>query len=196
MTIWTFLRHGQSRANAEGWFAGQRDSPLTARGEEQAIGARHQLAALAFTRVFASDLQRAWRTAELLLEGRALPIRRTPRLRERTCGSWEGRSMRELEVTGEAGRMQAWDGRPPAGESLRDVALRVLAWLSEHDSGEPTLVVAHGALMRSVLGVLDGRPADEIGLWCPGNCHAETREVAPGHWHHLLEQVRSGAAPR
>jgi bisphosphoglycerate-dependent phosphoglycerate mutase len=40
MPTWTFVRHGQSVANREGWIAGHYDVPLTEQGEAEAIAAR------------------------------------------------------------------------------------------------------------------------------------------------------------
>lgn len=195
MPAWTFIRHGQSQANAEGWFAGQKDSPLTPRGVEQALALRSHVSVLTFRRVFASDLTRALRTAELVTEGRGLPVVTTARLRERSCGAWERESIASLEARGEGAVLEDWNGRPPGGESLRDTALRVLAWLADVDADADTLVVSHGAIMRAVLGVLDGLPREEIGLWKPGNGEVLSRVVEVGTWARLHADVEADRLP-
>jgi broad specificity phosphatase PhoE len=180
MTTWSFVRHGESIANAEGWFAGHCDTALTTAGEAQAIAARRGLEGVPVRRAFASDLQRAWRTAELLLEGRGLTVTATPALRERCCGAWERRSIAEISAAGDMQVFASWTGRPPGGESLRDTAARALRFLREIDDGTDTLIVAHGALLRATVGLLDGLMPDAIGLWRPRNCEVIVREYPRG----------------
>ena len=188
-TTWLFLRHGQSTANAEGWLAGHRDAPLTPRGQEQARAAAEVLRQVPLVTVHTSDLERARRTAEAVLENRAIPLRVTPALRERTCGDWEGRAIAGLDPDRDMRRFLSWNGRPPGGESLRDVAERAIGYLATCEADGPTLVVAHGALLRAILGVLDGSPPDAIGRWQPENCEVYTRTMEPGTWARLLRSL-------
>ncbi len=182
MTTWSFVRQGESVANLEGWFAGHRDTPLTPRGEAQAIEARARLRGVSFARAFASDLQRAWRTAELLLDGRNVRLTATPALRERCCGQWEQRAIEEIAAAGDMHVFVSWTARPPGGESLRDTAERALRFLREIDDGTDTLIVAHGALLRATVGLADGMDRDAIGLWRPENCEVIVREYPRGHF--------------
>lgn len=190
MSTWIFIRHGQSVANAEGWFSGQQNPRLTLRGEEQA---RRLVATLADThidRIFASDLERAQRTAEIGLGERGLPIEIHPELRERCCGVHEGEAVETLHMNGGYDLLMTFDGRPPEGESLRDCALRVFRFLAQKD-GESgtTAVVCHGALIRSAVGVLDGRPLESLSEWKPQNCEVVHRQVMPGTWARLYERL-------
>ncbi len=131
--------------------------------------------------MLSSDLVRATETARIAL-GDALAARMhvDPRLRERSCGAWERREIGELERSGDMMRLREFDGRPPGGESLRDVALRALAALSPFDDGTHTAVVCHGALMRAVIGAIDGVAITEIGLWKPDNCEVVIRSLPIG----------------
>ena len=56
-----------------------------------------------------------------------------------------------------------------------------------------TLVVAHGALIRAVIGALDETPADQIGQWRPDNCEVVVRELAAGAWADVLRRIGSPA---
>ncbi len=180
MPLWTLVRHGQSEANRDRIFAGHLDSPLTTLGEAQARGAREKLASVRFQRVVSSDLSRAHRTALLLLDGGA-PVQPFPELRERYCGTYEGRPYAEAEARGELESIfRAFRARPPGGESLLDVARRALSHLSELDDGRDVLVVCHGALIRAVVGVLDGKPEHEIGAYHPENLEFVSRELPRG----------------
>ena len=195
MPTWTFVRHGESIANREGWLAGHFDAPLTEHGEAQAIEARQRLPDPRPTRAFCSDLRRAHHTAQLLLEQEVIPLTLHPALRERALGAWQRRSIAELAAMGVIrGCMGTWSGRPPGGESLLDVALRVIGWAASVDSDEDTLVVAHGALMRAVLTVVDQQPRDQLDFQRPENCQAITRVIPHGAWAQWLDELRAEAA--
>jgi len=188
---WHFVRHGQSVANAEGWFSGHIDAALTDQGRAQAEATARAVRAVPIARCVSSDLQRARVTAELILAGRDVPITTTAALRERTCGDWEGRHVTDLNDSGDMPLFTQWAGRPPGGESLKDVAERAMAYLAAVDGADgSTLVAAHGALIRAVVGVIDGTPSAEIGLWRPQNCELITRDLEPGGWDLLLRAVR------
>ena len=190
MSNWIFIRHGQSVANAEGWFSGQQDPRLTLRGEEQARRLVDELGDTPIDRVLASDLERARRTAEIALGDRGLPIEIHSELRERCCGIHEGEAVETLQRNGGYDLLMTFDGRPPEGESLRDVALRTFAFLAERDGqAGTTAVVCHGALIRSVVGVLDGRPYEQLSEWKPQNCEVIQRQVMPGTWSRLYKRL-------
>lgn len=189
MPAWTFIRHGQSVANAEGWFAGHRDAPLTPLGREQAEAARARVQGLSFDRALCSDLSRAHDTATIITRDRGPGLEITEALRERTCGRWEGRPIAELEAEGVMSSFSGWDTRPGGGESLRDVAARVCNLFAGLPEVGATLVVSHGALMRAVIGVLDGRPESEIGTWRPTNCEVVHRDVSAAQWRALARRL-------
>lgn len=200
MATWTFVRHGQSVANAEGWLAGHYDARLTSLGVQQAVAARRELVEPLPARAFCSDLSRAHDTARVLLGERSIPLFVTPRLRERDCGAWERRTVVEIAAQPDhLACLRSWQGRPPSGESLLDVALRAVGWLATIDEGSndgsvDTLVVAHGALIRSVLAALDRRPRDQIDPSRPNNCELIRREVSVKTWHELLDDLRREAS--
>ena len=112
MSTWIFIRHGQSVANAEGWFSGQQNPRLTLRGEEQARRLVTTLADTHIDRILASDLERAKRTAEIGLGERGIPIEIHPELRERCCGVHEGGAVETLHMNGGYDLLITFDGRP------------------------------------------------------------------------------------
>ncbi|MEM7157222.1 MAG: histidine phosphatase family protein [Myxococcota bacterium] len=193
MPTWTFVRHGQSVSNVEGWLAGQYDSPLTRHGEAQAVAARDSLPQPVPPRAFCSDLTRAHHTAKLLLQGHATPLVVTPKLRERGLGAWRRRTVAGLREQ-ELDHLKSWRGQPPGGESLFDVAQRVAAWAtSVDDSSQPTLVVAHGGLMKAIFAALDGLPRDQLDRGHPDNCQAVQRDIPVGRWAEVLDELRREA---
>jgi broad specificity phosphatase PhoE len=188
---WWFVRHGQSVANAGGWLSGHRDVALTAAGVEQARALKEVLRPLTPDRVLSSDLERAWKTAALAWDHRLPPYRRTPHLRERALGAWEGMAVADLAKGDAMEILWSWKGRPPNGESHHDLSLRVLRYLAEVDDGKDTLIFAHGGLIRCVVGLVDGRPLEQIGRDKIANVQVVDRVVPPGTWgklHRALER--------
>jgi broad specificity phosphatase PhoE len=192
MAQWWFARHGESIANAEGWLAGHVDSPLTARGRDQARALSQMLGPVPIARAWCSDLSRAHETARIGLAGRPVPLHVSPRLRERHLGGWERitRTDRSKWTT----TLLSWTQRPPGGESQRDVALRVVGLLAEVAPCEDTtLVVVHGGVMRAVIGALDELPLGDRGRVRYDNTDVVRREVANDGWlalHAVLEAGR------
>ncbi len=180
---WTFLRHGESIANAEGWLAGRSDVPLTARGRAQARRVRDPLRDLPFARVLASDLQRAALTARIAVPHRA--VRWCAGLRERALGRWEGRPRATLDDR-ERAILTSDRGAPPGGESHADVVLRLARTLAALDDGTDTLVVTHGGVIRAALQLMDGLPSQRATRMRIPNTGIQTRALLPGTWHARL----------
>jgi broad specificity phosphatase PhoE len=163
------VRHGQSTWNADGRWQGQADPPLSDLGEAQARDAAARLGHCGFTGVYASDLQRAWRTAEILAAALGLAVHAEPGLREIDVGDWTGLTRAEIEARW-PGELAAWsEGRsesPLGGETrthLADRARAALARVAAAGSpGDRMLLVAHGALIRNLDRVLGAVP-DAIG---------------------------------
>lgn len=106
----------------------------------------------------ASPLQRARRLAERLGAPRL-----DARLQEINFGAWEMRPFAELGDEIEAWSLDPFNFCPPGGESVREMHLRVQAWLDELRAGlppDPVVVVAHGGPLRALTGSLLGLPPE------------------------------------
>jgi len=145
------LRHGETIWNTLGRFQGQKDSPLTARGIEQA----EQMAKLLKKEIAGSErsfqlhvspLGRTQETAARI--ERVLPLAARPesRLMEVTVGSWDGMTKFEIdnEFPGMLDRSDAFDWyfRSPDGESFDAACARAKNWISA--IYEPTIAISHG----------------------------------------------------
>lgn len=197
MARWILVRHAQSHANVAGWYSGHVDVGLTPVGRAQARALAPVLGEHPVDAVLSSDLCRAHDTARLALAaaGREGPVACSPALRERDVGDWSGRRHAELVPLGLHDVLGGWHTAPPRGESLRDVALRALPWLAEQRDA-PTLLVAHGGVLRMLLGLLDDLPFDRFDARRVANAAPHVREVPPGRWAALLARVEaSPSAP-
>ena len=129
-----FLRHGETEGNARRVYQ-HAEIPLNQTGMEQARRAADYLRTHPVERILASDMQRAWQTAQAAAEIVGAPVIAEPRLRERWFGDLVGTPSHDLD----------WRHEPPNGESLRDFVERTQAGLNDAlDTEAQTLVVAHG----------------------------------------------------
>lgn len=151
------VRHGETPWNADGRIQGQTDVHLSDRGEMQARALAPRLAEELIAAVYASDLQRAWRTADLAVEGRFVPVTRDPAWRELAFGEWEGlvyaeAAARDPEVASRRLRHPARTA-PPGGEHLGDLLDRVrpaLQAIQARHAGETVLIATHGGVVRAL----------------------------------------------
>lgn len=148
-TILYVIRHGQTTWNREKKIQGQLDIPLDETGEKQAAALAERLAGQEINKFYASDLQRAFRTAEIIAGILNLPVKTTPALRERNWGSWQGQLLSELgDKLWQAGY------KPEGGETRMNQKERVLKELDRIVSlhkGERIGIVTHGGCNRIIL---------------------------------------------
>src|SRR5439155_24499614 len=91
------VRHGETDWNREGRWQGQADTPLNDVGRAQARELADALAGERLEAIYASDLRRAYETAEIVGARLGLPVTSEPALRETDVGSWSGLAHDELE---------------------------------------------------------------------------------------------------
>ena len=145
------VRHGQSTWNAEQRWQGQADPPLSTLGERQARAAAAAAQHLGIARIFASDLIRARRTAELLAPP-GVDVTLDPALRERHAGDWTGLTRAEIDE-----RYPGWIDQqrsPPGFEGDEPLLERVLpvveTLLAVADQAGATLALTHGGVIRTI----------------------------------------------
>jgi broad specificity phosphatase PhoE len=155
MTTVYLARHGESDWNVERRWQGHADRPLTERGREQAARLAERLADVELDAIYASDLRRAWETAEAVARSRGIEVVRLPELREVDVGSWCGFTRDECaELYPDAfARWQAGGSGWENGESYEDMGERIVAAirrLAVEHAGGTILVVSHGGPIRAV----------------------------------------------
>ena len=155
MTTVYLARHGESDWNVERRWQGHADRPLTERGSEQARELAKRLAGVELDAVYASDLRRAWETAEAVASSQGLDVVRLPELREVDVGSWSGLTRDECaeRFPDAFARWQAGGSGWDDGETYEAMGDRIVAAIqriaAEHPDGA-VLVVSHGGPIRAV----------------------------------------------
>jgi 2,3-bisphosphoglycerate-dependent phosphoglycerate mutase len=176
MTVLVLLRHGESEWNRSNRFTGATDVGLTETGIAQARAAGRALEAqgITFAAGFSSALRRAQHSLALVLDEMGhtdIPTFSEPALNERNYGELTGLDKDEALRRWGAEQVRLWrrsyDVVPPGGESLKDVAARVLPFyratiLPRVLRGEPVLVVAHEHSLRAIVMALERLDAKAI----------------------------------
>lgn len=183
------VRHGETRLNATRVLQPP-DTPLSERGFAQARAIAARLAGEKLAGIVASDMTRAWQTAEVIADVTGLPLRQEPLLRERNFGELRGRSYDSLGFD-----PMALDYTPPGGESWEDFTRRVgeaLASVREHYAafGGPIAVVSHGLVIRVLLNKLAKLPEGVVECGPLANTGLSIVAAEPPHQSTLVNCVR------
>lgn len=154
VTTLLLVRHGETDWNRDGRWQGHSDTHLNDTGRRQAADLAAELDGVDV--VYSSDLSRARETAEILAARHGLPIHVDPRLRERSFGNWEGKTVPQIEAEFAAAHARWLAGEGPGAEDAEpfaDFAARVEAFLAEvlgRHPGETVLIVSHGGSIRVI----------------------------------------------
>lgn len=152
------IRHGESEDNLSRLYS-RKDTRLTERARRELVRTRKVLEDFQYDRVYISPLVRARETADILgLDGEL-----DPRLAELDFGSFEGHSYDDLKSSHRED-LDHWlddylNNSPPAGESGRDLYLRVEDFLEEKLVEDKNLVlVTHDGVIKGALSWVFKRP--------------------------------------
>lgn len=148
------VRHGETAWNVDTRIQGHLDIPLNETGQWQAQQLAQALAGESIDAIYASDLQRAYATAQAVADATGAPITPETGLRERSFGHFQGRTFAEIEAElpedARRWRKRDPDYVPEGGESLvmlRERIERTVFALAEKHPGEQVLMVAHGGVL-------------------------------------------------
>ena len=185
------VRHGETDWNIERRLQGQVDIPLNEIGRKLAVKTGMELSNISFDVCFTSPLKRAKETAELILDGKAVPIIDDERIIEMAFADWEGKhcSKERWEVPDS---FQKFFDDPanfepaPEGESFEQVKERTgrfLEWLyvqKEYESSN-VLITTHGAALAGLLNNIKGESIEKYwGVGVHKNCAVTEVEVIDG----------------
>lgn len=141
------------------------DSPLSARGREQAAQLVTRFAGLRVDAVVSSPMPRARQTGAPLARSRGLRIRTLSGLGDVRYGSLGGKTMKQVFRGDIPTRLAIWptDIRFPDGETLRETqrrAVDAIESLRADHAGEVVVACSHGDPIRLILAHYLGVHAD------------------------------------
>jgi 2,3-bisphosphoglycerate-dependent phosphoglycerate mutase len=158
------FRHAETTDNERGIFSGWRDSRLTSKGLQQSRKIAEQLRHEEIDYAFASHLQRARKTLEIVLQGHpSVPVFTDDRLIERCYGLLQGKSKRKVAEERPEWYAQVhrgYDFPPPEGESLKMVENRTLPFLAQlkewlQQNPGNVAISCHGNSLRPIRQVFE-----------------------------------------
>lgn len=173
------MRHGKTDWNALHKLQGRTDIPLNEEGRAMARAAATEYADVHFDICYCSPLIRAVETANILLEGRDIPIIYDDRLKEMSFGIYEGIEnsfqIPDCPVNVIFKNPELYTEAVEGGESLDDLYARTGDFLREVvrpqlDAGKDVLIVGHGAMNSSIICQIREVPREQF--WSEGieNC--------------------------
>lgn len=173
------IRHGRTEWNDEHRLQGRTDIPLNEEGRRMAQNAHDEYRDVHFDVCYCSPLIRARETAEILLQGRDVPIITDDRLIEMGFGDYEGlgysfqvpdcpvnvifmEPQNYKESVGGSETFEELFAR--TGDFLKNVAQPLL------EEGKDILIVGHGAMNSSIVCQVRKLPIEKF--WDAGieNC--------------------------
>ncbi len=183
------IRHGQVDRPWPTRLYGALDVPLSERGREQSRDLAGRFRHLTLASVVSSGLERAEFAAALLRADRDLERRDDPRLAERSRGTWAGLGRDEVNRARSGAWEEFWRSEgiltPPGGETLEEVAARVLPALAElaaAHAGQTLVVVAHLWVTRVALCRTLGLPLTRCARLAIGHCQVASIDWPAKDW--------------
>ena len=196
------VRHGETAWNVDTRIQGQLDIPLNAKGEWQADRLGQALGGEPLAAVYASDLARAWQTAQAIAQPHGIGVVADPALRERGFGTFEGLSFAQIEAD-LPDQPRLWRTRDPefapaGGESLRvflDRIRHAAATIAARHPGELVALIAHGGVMDVLYRLATHQELQAPRTWHLGNAAINRLLWTPegfslvgwGDTHHLQD---------
>lgn len=192
------VRHGETDWNKERKIQGQVDIPLNEFGRHLAKETAKGLADVPFDLCFTSPLGRAKETAELILEGRGVPIIEEPQIMEMAFGTYEGKCCSQEGWELPEKFRYFFDApekyeAPEGGEDFLQVWKRVgnfLEMLSKKAEYQEQniLITTHGAALAGMLNYLKGEDVSRYwGVGVHKNCGVTEIEETHGIYRILSE---------
>lgn len=182
------IRHGETSWNVMRKIQGSTDIPLNENGIRLAKITGEKLADVHFDAAVSSPLQRAYKTAQLVLGGRDIPIETDERIQEISFGDLEGEQLLQVDPSHPFFSFfsDAYHYVPARnGESIYDICERTRRFYEDlihrEELQEKTVLIAtHGCAVRALLQPFYEDASD---FWqggvCP-NCGVNIVEVKDG----------------
>lgn len=185
------VRHGQTEWNLSGKMQGILDSDLTDSGIEHAKIIGEKLKCHKITKVYSSDLGRAFSTSEYINKFIDVEIIKDERLRERNMGIFAGYDWKYVKKNFPDEYQSTLYGDEsyviPNGESRICFYNKVTSFKSFIEknyskSGENILVVTHGGFIKFFLKSVIGIPLETKNTFHVKNCSLVTFNCENNNW--------------
>lgn len=184
------VRHGETEWNKEYRLQGQSDTRLNDYGRELAVITAEALKDIPFDVIFHSPLNRAEETAVILKRDRKIEMIADERLKEMSFGTAEGGHILVIKNNSEDPMYNflKHPGKyipPENGERFEEVYARTGAFIRDmilplEEKYENVLIVAHGAVNRTILNAIAGIPVSDFWNIRLKNCAVSIIDLTDG----------------
>lgn len=190
------MRHGETDWNVQHLFQGRTDIPLNENGRKVAELTRDGMKDIHFDVAFCSPLCRAKETAQIILEGRDIPLIEDERIIEMGFGEYEATKMHQENKNLQLFFMHPEEYHEEKGvETFEAVLERASDFLNDLMSNQKyqnstILVATHGAMIRGLMCAFKENPIKDF--WQGGvhkNCGMTIVEVKDGEKKILQEAI-------
>ncbi|MGJ8581542.1 MAG: histidine phosphatase family protein [Psychromonas sp.] len=195
MTNVYLIRHGETLFNQQGCFQGHSDSPLTKKGQRQALNLLKHFTAIPLQQFYCSDLGRAQASATPLATAHHLALNTCSQLREISYDYLDGQPKLQLTSKDKQKLQRLFSGelgyRIGEGETLQEVQARIVNKLNEIASahpGESIAVMTHGLSIVMLLKHILHIPVDaprQFNIHNASVCHLTYQT---GQW--MLQSIQ------
>lgn len=185
------IRHGETQWNVEGRLQGQTDTELNENGIRLAKITAEGMKEIPFDLGISSPLSRARKTAEIVLEGRNVPIQTDERLKELSFGSWEGLGCHKNNYEIPSEHFDDFYLKPmefvpgEGGETIPQLCQRTREFFEElirnpEYQDKTILIASHGCAVRALLNNVYENKEDFWRGHVPMNCAVNIVDVTEG----------------
>jgi broad specificity phosphatase PhoE len=188
-----FIRHGQTTWNVEHILPGQLPGiALNDTGRAQAARLADALALIPISAMISSPLERASETAEIIVQGRGIPLQLEPDLMDTNVGRWAGQKFDELAKNDPDWKAYVKDPTvaPEGIETFPQVQQRALAaverWRAKDDIGAYPAFVAHADVVKLLVAYYTGLETGRAGRLFIDNASVSLVEIDGEH----IQQTR------
>ena len=162
-------RHGETFWNRQQRLQGQKDSPLTPVGREQATNIREKLGSIEINDAYVSPLKRAVDTIQIILEDREVEPIPVDGLMEIALGPWEGVTKEETRLSHPHEYRNFWlqpeffslNGAETYSGLQKRVVDQLKKILISH-TNHTTLVVSHWIAIKTALAFFTSTPLSRL----------------------------------
>ena len=177
MTRIFLVRHAESTWNPIKRLQGAQDSPLSAKGRQQAelLGKRFRNVHL--EGLYSSHLTRSLQTAEAIASATGLSVLPVDGLQELSFGEWEGTLLNEIDLDGCRNFLEYWvhllRHKPIAGseplEICRDRMVKAISSIIQRHPEGNAAIVSHGSALSVFFQHILEAPLENIWRMQPSN---------------------------
>lgn len=189
-----FIRHGETLWNTLKIFQGTSNSPLTKKGEIQAIKLGEKLKNTDFTAFYSSPLGRTIQTSNLILKDRDIKIDYIEEFKEISLGDMEGVEREEFirlyptEFENFFNNPKEYNPKAYNGEDFYTLLDRVKTGLKKlvenHKKDDVVAIVSHGMTLKIIFMAINNLSFDDVSkLTVPKNTSLTIVDYTDGKYN-------------